>query len=301
MRRLATFVMAGQWQAVTSVVGFALLAFVFPPLIVFSGGALALVTLRVGAGAGVTVLVAASVVIAALIALLTGQLWVGVLFALLQWAPVVPLALVLRYTASLGTSLAAAIGLGLSGLLLLYALAPDLTPYWRELLEALLKAPLQDSGLSAGDVGQVLDNAVQVMTGSVIASMLVVYTLSLFTGRWWQAVLYNPGGFGREFRALRLGRPAAAMALLLFAGAVVSDAHQATELAMVGLSLFFLQGLAVLHELSRRTDRPMLWLGAAYVVLVLALPQMLAVLTALGVLDNLVDLRARLGGPQAND
>jgi len=292
--------MAGRWQAVATVVGLALLGFVFPPLVVFSGGALALVTLRLGAAAGVAVLGAATLVVTAIIALTTGQAWAGLLFALLQWAPVVPLALVLRYKASLGTTLAVAIALGLIGLLLLYALGPDLAPYWRELLETLLKAPLEQGGLSAEEVRQTLDNAVQVMTGSVVASMLVVYTLCLFTGRWWQAILYNPGGFGKEFRGLRLGRAAAVIALLLFAGAVVSDAHQGTELAMVGLSLFFLQGLAVLHELSRRTGRPMLWLGGAYVVLVLALPQMLAVLTALGVLDNFVDLRARLGGPQAS-
>ena len=43
-----------------------------------------------------------------------------------------------------------------------------------------------------------------VLTGLIAALLQIVSVLSLILGRYWQALLYNPGGFGREFRSLRL-------------------------------------------------------------------------------------------------
>lgn len=41
------------------------------------------------------------------------------------------------------------------------------------------------------------------------ALLQIVSLLCLMLGRYWQSVLYNPGGFGLEFRALRLSPPLA--------------------------------------------------------------------------------------------
>ena len=47
--------------------------------------------------------------------------------------------------------------------------------------------------------------------------MLAVSTiLCLFVSRWWQAMLYNPGGFGEEFRQLRLDVRAAGLSIIAF-------------------------------------------------------------------------------------
>lgn len=295
MNGLARFVMAGRLQAMAAVVGFAAFSVLLPPVVLLSSAALALVTARLGASAGLTVLAGASVVIAVATLGLPGGMWIGALFATIQWVPVLVLALVLRYTVSLGATLVAALGLGLAGLVLISVLFPELDAYWRELLDAYLRGPMVEAGAPAEDVDQALTRAVRVMTASFITSLLFVYSISLFVARWWQALLYNPGGFGTEFRALRLGVPAAVVGLVLFAAAVLMRSDFATELAVVGLSLFFFQGLALIHALSGRTGNPMVWLVGAYIILVLALPQMLAALTALGVLDNFVDLRQRLG------
>src|SRR5690625_6353500 len=38
--------------------------------------------------------------------------------------------------------------------------------------------------------------------------------LGLMLGRWWQALLYNPGGFKQEFNGLRLNTPQALVCVL---------------------------------------------------------------------------------------
>ena len=55
---------------------------------------------------------------------------------------------------------------------------------------------------------------VPTLTGVMASSLQVTCLLCLMLARYWQASLYNPGGFGREFRSLRLA-PAVAVILLL--------------------------------------------------------------------------------------
>lgn len=42
------------------------------------------------------------------------------------------------------------------------------------------------------------------LIGLMAVMMQIVSLLSLMLGRYWQALLYNPGGFGREFRSIRI-------------------------------------------------------------------------------------------------
>ena len=123
----------------------------------------------------------------------------------------------------------------------------------------------------------------------------------LFLARGWQAGLYNPGGFGAEFRALRLGRRFAlataligAVAALPIRGAVVTIAADAL-LAL--LLVYLLQGLALVHALVHtRVVRPPArrgWLGAVYVVLLFAAPNIVPLLAMMGWVDAWVDMRKR--------
>ena len=100
MKGFAAFVMTGLPQAVVAALGFALGSLLFPPLGIFSGGILALVTLRQGASSAVSLM---AILVAALVILsiVLGQpASLGLLFGLIQWAPVLLLALLLRSTGS---------------------------------------------------------------------------------------------------------------------------------------------------------------------------------------------------------
>lgn len=295
MSKLASYTMAGPVQATTVVVAFASLAIIFPPLMLVSNASLALVNLRLGARQGSSVLGLSILAMALLSFAATGSVWAGLAFSLLQWLPLFALALVLRYTVSLRNAFEFGIILGLLALLVLQGLMPDLSAYWTEMLDAYLRPAMVRAEFPAEQIDTIFAEAAQLMTGSVIASMLLTMALSLLLARWWQAVLYNPGGFREEFVNLRLGYPAAGLGLTFFIGAIATESPLIIQLAIVSLVVFFLQGIAIVHNLSARTRNPMVWLIGAYVLLVLAMPQMMIGLSLLGVVDSFVNIRLRLG------
>jgi uncharacterized protein YybS (DUF2232 family) len=109
-------------------------------------------------------------------------------------------------------------------------------------------------------------------------------------------VLFNPGGFGTEFRELALPRAAllasgiAALLLLVDrAGAVVLPG--AGDACVILMVLFAFQGLAVIHFRARRRALADGWLAGMYVLLVL-MPQLVGpLLASTGLVDSVADWR----------
>jgi hypothetical protein len=144
-----------------------------------------------------------------------------------------------------------------------------------------------------------LQNAAQYMTGAMVASGVLSLGLGLFIARAWQATLYNPGGFGPEFRRLRLGRALPLVTAGAFLLGALADLQFPIDLAMVAASVLFLQGIAIVHALAG--DRVIV-LGVMYVALLFALPQLFMLLSGVGLVDNYVDLRSRWArGSQHDD
>jgi hypothetical protein len=107
-----------------------------------------------------------------------------------------------------------------------------------------------------------------VLTGLIAALLQIVSVLSLIVGRHWQALLYNPGGFGREFRAIRIPL-GPAMLLLVFAG------------------------LALIHGLVGQKRLAGFWLVGLYVTLLLFMQLIYPLLVVLAIVDSLIDFRGR--------
>ena len=125
--------------------------------------------------------------------------------------------------------------------------------------------------------------------GYVIALTSVI---CLVLGRWWQAMLYNPGGFKSEFHQLRLGVGPAA---ILVAGVVVCNVASqefSSWVGLLGLPLL-LGGLALVHYSVAFYQLGGHWLVIFYVVLFTVSPLSL-VLIGLGFLDSIMNIRSRL-------
>ena len=155
-----------------------------------------------------------------------------------------------------------------------------------------VEAGLFDQTQSAEAVAQLSP----LMCGVVAAGFLLQLLSGLYLARWWQALLYNPGGFSAEFRQLRLHRilgllGAIAMGLWLIPGFV--PPAWVSCLGLVVLSVFLLQGLAVAHGVFGSMPGSQRWLVATYVLLLLFLPQMAMVLVTIGLLDVWMDFRGR--------
>ena len=303
MKALAGFVVSGRWQAILSASLCGMLAFLLPPfstLTNYLGAAVvSLVTLRIGVLQGLLVLVAATVV-TMLFYQLTGvpAAKIAVTVTLL-WVPCWLISLVLRRTVSLAFAMLAAATIGIMTLLLIYAVAGDPAPWWHEHL-LLIRSTLEQAGLfpQGVSIDELLKELSRLMTGVVIASLALGAVCSLLVGRWWQAMLVNPGGLHNEFCSLRFPQALGLLVLGLmifsrFARGSASD--MAAQAVLVMLVPYLFAGLAVLHGLVARQGRGKGWLIAVYALLVI-IPQTALLLAGLGLVDTWVDFRRRLGG-----
>ena len=298
MQGLAAWAMDARWRAILAATLAAVAAVLLPPLAYLGAAVVGLVTLRLGAGEGLKVMIAALAVLALLGALAGGVGPPLVVGTAALWLPLWSLALLLRTSRSLAMVLQAAAILGAVLVVFAYLGLGEPAGWWTPRLEAMLGEAFADRGL---DIGDYLPDMARWMTAALAAALIFGALVSLLWARAWQAGLYNPGGFGAEFRELRLGRP---FALIGLAVAVIARlplagiAQVAADLLFSLLVVYLLQGLAIAHATVRLTRAGRGWLVGLYGLLLFAAPQTVAVLGLVGWLDAWVDVRARLQGPR---
>lgn len=199
------------------------------------------------------------------------------------------LAQVLRSSMSWNRVMLASVVLGMFYVLLLSTVSAGLVQGLAEAFGKVLPQVLSEAKLSADQQAELQAGLVPAVTGLLAASLQVISLLCLMLARYWQAALYNPQGFGREFRALRLA-PAVAIALLLGVLVVPLLGPQfAVVAALCAVPLLF-AGLALGHGLVALKRLPGFWL-----VLLYGLALMLGnVICLVAVVDSLFDFRGRL-------
>jgi hypothetical protein len=117
--------------------------------------------------------------------------------------------------------------------------------------------------------------------------------ISVALARYWQAALYNPGGFRQEFQQLRLP-PVIALGLVAIGLAVALLGPQyRVWLALLGLP-FVVAGLALVHGMAALKE----WGRGPLVAMYLAWFFLLGIVTAtlflLALADSWIDFRGRL-------
>ena len=139
-----------------------------------------------------------------------------------------------------------------------------------------------------------------VLTGLIAALLQAVSLLALMLGRYWQAALYNPGGFGSEFRAIRLPLVPALLLLvcMLIAPNFGSELAMLTPLCSVPLVF---AGLALIHGLVAQKRLARFWLVGLYVTLLLFMQLIYPLLVVLAIVDSLIDFRGRLAPKDADN
>jgi hypothetical protein len=213
---------------------------------------------------------------------------------MMHWMPLLVLALVLRYSVSLALTLQVAAVVGVAAVLAINYLVPGIDSLWSALLNELVTPVLLDADIPPTAIALMLEQAAQLGTGIFVAAFSLSVTLALLVARWWQALLYNPGGFREEFTSLQLGYLAGGLTLALTAGALLTKASLMIELAIVAAVMFFLQGMAVAHTVIATFGYAALYMAGLYGLLMLALPQMMTALSMLGTTDAFIDFRGRL-------
>ncbi|QTF56369.1 hypothetical protein [Stutzerimonas frequens] len=286
MRALAEFIMRGRMQAIFVVAGAAAL----PMLFWLSAAAGSLVLLRRGLNDALSVLVWA--VIPAL-----AWWYFGDPRTLLVLLGTLGLALVLRGQASWARVMLSSVGLGLLYVWALGAVFAEPIAALAGELQKVLPDALSGAyeQLSVEERGRFEALLIPVLTGLLAALLQIVTLLSLMLGRYWQAALYNPGGFGSEFRALRFPPLLATLLLLGMLLGPNLGAQLAVLAPLCSVPLVF-AGLALMHGLVAQGRLPRFWLVGLYVTLVLFMQLVYPLLAVLAIVDSLFDFRGRAAG-----
>ena len=296
MHSVLTFAMRGRVHVITACAVCSVFSLLVFPLNYVSGALLGLATLRNGAVEGALVLIGSTVLGGAFMYVAIDTFRPAVLLALLSWTPVWVLSIVLKHTRSQGVSLAAGGLILAAAIVVVRIFLGDPTAWWTRVLDEFF------SWLSASsDWGPFIDRIAPMMTGVVAAGALLGLAVTLMLARWWHAILDRPGGFGEEFRALRMPRYSGYAALVLCAVAWLADgwpSHLSYEWLMILIVLFGLQGIALAHYVVRRRNASVAWLVGLYVALAI-MPQpaseVVLCLALVGLSDTWIDYRRRFG------
>ena len=286
--------MRGRSAAVLIAAPTAVLFWVFPPILIVSGAVVALVTLRRGAAEGALLAALAGLGAGGLAGLVLGAVGPMLSVLLACWTPLWMLAWLLRATVSLSVTLRAAALLGLLGVGGFYLVLGDPAVWWSQTLDGLRQGLTTLPSGERATLEQLLDllrSWAPLLPGQVVSAALLFVLAGLLLGRWWQALLFNPGGFRPEFHQLRLGRPLALLALALFGAAVLSGWPLLSNLVLVLGTLYSMQGIAVAHALIFKLRLSPAWLLLLYLFLVPLLSQLVM---ALGIADAWADFRTRV-------
>ena len=293
MKAMAEYAMRGRLHAASLASLFAVLSLVLPPLSYISGALVALVTMRRGNSEGAVIAVISAIVLSVVAQFATGNMVIGFVFALMVWLPVWILSVVLRKTVSLMLTVSAAALISAIAVIGFHAMVGDTVTWWLSIIDQLFVEAFEQSGADATQLKMMRENMSQFMTGLMATAFFLSMVLSIFLGRWWQAVLYNPGGFKTEFHAFRLDKTVAIIgALILVWASVLAEAGSvAIDLAFVVSVFGSVAGLALVHHFVDTRGVNKAWVITLYLLLMFVAPQLLVLLAIAGFADAWMDLR----------
>lgn len=301
MKAFAGWVLAGRLNALALTSGFAVLGAVFPPLLLISLASLALVGLRMGAREGLLVAAGSAGLMFALSLTDSRGVWAGAAVFTFLWLLTWLMSQVYRQYASTAWMINAAGAIGVLLVIAAYLILGEPAAYWLGLLEQHLRPQLVQMQFvqNEAELDRLLVGFSRAMTGGIMGLVCLLVIVSLLLARWWQAMLFNPGGFQREFHGLRLGRLMAWSMLTLLAISLTSHFSLTIDLATVVWLLFLFQGLAVIHHLVLQLGMSVGWLIGIYFLLMIIPYYATPVLSGLGLIDTWFDFRLRVRGRRA--
>ncbi len=199
------------------------------------------------------------------------------------------LAVVLRATVSWLQTLLAGLVLGIFASYLMPLVMPEVVAEIVRVLRQILEQMTTNMGDENGR--QLVAGLTEGFASGLLAMVHLMAIIGcLILGRWWQSVLYNPGGFAIEFRALKMPRAIALAlaAVLLFGGSLHPVFHGWNPIVTVP---FLFVAIALAHGVVALRGWGGQWLVLFYLMVFFMGPYFYVLLV---VLDSLLDFRGRI-------
>ncbi|TNE96843.1 MAG: hypothetical protein EP328_07380, partial [Gammaproteobacteria bacterium] len=137
----------------------------------------------------------------------------------------------------------------------------------------------------------------QVIRDTMNASMAGTYLATgigmTMLARAWQAGLYNPGGFRKEFHALKLSPAVAVVCAVTMVIGPMLGLNSMLLVWAAGTPLF-MASVALVHGIVGRRNMSGQWLVLFYIALVLLGPTLMILLVVLAFVDSWLDIRRRI-------
>lgn len=301
MKFLASYIMKGRMQAMAVASSLALLSLLMPPVSIVSSATVALVTLRRGWYEGLLVLLSACVAAAILGIIVLGNYQFAFGYALILWLPVWLLSIVLREGRHLSLAIEISSVLGALAIIGFYLLAQDPAVYWQAILNIMIEPMMQASDAPIEQVKQTIAMLAKYMTGILATGSVTGLLLGLLLARWWQANLYNPGGFSVEYLALRMPSRFTITTVCVFIVAVVAGGVISEIAWNIGIILFMLYafiGTAIAHALISATKAKRFLLPIFY-MLIFVVPHLVVPVAIIGLSDTWLNLRKNIKPPSS--
>jgi hypothetical protein len=290
MKLLATYIMRGRLQAMLVASTLAMLSLIVAPLSVMSSGAVALVTLRRGAYEGLLILACSSLAAGILATFIQVSYQFILIYVLFLWLPIWLIAIVLREGQHISLAVEIAVLIGIVGVVAYYLLNTDPALMWAQVMPKMVpaNAPVED-------VKRMIAFISPYMTGIAAAGAVFSMLLGLFLGRWWQSMLYNPGGFRLEFLSLKT-EPRLAMISLAIIGIAMLSSGSVSQIAwntaIILFVLYTFTGIAVLHTVFSGMKIAQYAVAMFYITMFL-IPYSLFPVALVGFSDTWLDIRKR--------
>jgi hypothetical protein len=272
----------------------AILSLLFPPVSIVSSATVALVTLRRGAYEGLFVLLCSCVASALLGVVVLHNYYFAMLYGLVLWLPIWVIAVVLREGRHLSLAIEIAVLMGVVVVVGFYLYNSNTSMMWQGLLQQMAQPLVQKTPeIQLEKIRQSIAVFSHFMTGIVVSGTVYSMLFGLFLGRWWQSVLYNPGGFREEYLNLKVTLRLV-VASIIIAGVAFTDYGVLSEIAKnISVLLFLLytvMGAAILHALftnmqAKRFLVPMLYFTIGII------PHTMIIVAIIGLTDVWLDLR----------
>lgn len=294
MRALAEFIMRGRLQA-------SLVALVGNLVPLISPATVGLVSLRRNYQDSLLVLLCAAIPLVLTLYAGTAS-YLIVLTSLTTLVAVLVAAEVLKGTVSWQLTLLAILGLCSAAILVAGTLMPGeterVTSEVQSVMNNLESRESQPASpfhvlMAITALNLAIEKTTQGFVLGFLSWLTVIHvTGSLLLSRWWQALLYNPGGFRQEFHNLRFNSLLASGLMMAVAALHLMSPVLMPWASMMGFPLL-LAGIGIVHHTVNAFGLGVFWLILFYAGLIFFGPLSL-VLVGVGFLDSFLDFRTRI-------
>jgi len=202
----------------------------------------------------------------------------------------------LKKTAGMGLSVVFLAIVSLLALSILWNVVDQPEQLWQGIWQEMIRSLSGSGQYSQAELDQMQQSELhRYFSGALLASYFLVSSGGLFWSRYWQGQLENPGGFGNEFRRMKLGRMLASVTLLvMLAGAWVSNGYLLNALVIL-VMLWVIQGLALIHNWVYTHKKNVGWLVISYISLISGWPGVF--IAIIGLLSQFIGWQRNENGP----